>query len=141
MPVSTTVAPLGKYLCNIFSFCFLTKQAFIVKLLLDCNANPTIRDRFGRKPSGRRASIFVQGRIHRWSLLSFLEVCSSNSSIRSVLLKAEYKFDEQRQRAEQSDDSLEEERQEIVDSLSEDDHDADDDSEDLFSPIPQRRAR
>ena len=51
-----------------------------------------------------------------------------------MLLKAESKFFEKRQRAEQSDDSLEEELLDTVDSLSADE----DDSHDLFLPIPQR---
>jgi hypothetical protein len=75
--------------------------------------------------------------------LNFIsEVCVSNSFIRAVLLKAEVKFEEKRKRAEQSDDSLEEEHGESFDSLSDDDNnddDDDDDVKDLFNPIPQRQ--
>ncbi len=75
-------------------------------------------------------------------VLNFIsEVCVSNSFIRAVLLKAEVKFEEKRKRAEQSDDSLEEEHGESFDSLSDEDNndDDDDDIKDLFNPIPQRQ--
>lgn len=65
-------------------------------------------------------------------------MCLSNSFIRSLLLKAEAKFEEKRKRAEQSDDSLEEDHDETVDSLSDDDNN-DDDLQVLFSPIPQKK--
>ncbi|CAF2092420.1 unnamed protein product [Rotaria magnacalcarata] len=94
------------------------EHGVIVKLLLDARANPTICDRFGRKPS---------------------EVCLSTSFIRALLVKAEVKFEEKRKRAEQSDDSLEEEHEEAIDSLSDDDN-HDDDLQVLFKPIPQRRS-
>ncbi|CAF4265851.1 unnamed protein product, partial [Rotaria magnacalcarata] len=81
------------------------EHGVIVKLLLDARANPTICDRFGRKPS---------------------EVCLSTSFIRALLVKAEVKFEEKRKRAEQSDDSLEEEHEEAIDSLSDDDNHDDD---------------
>ncbi|CAF3727220.1 unnamed protein product [Adineta steineri] len=99
--------------------CAKHEQGLIVKLLIDARANPTIRDRFGRKPS---------------------EVCASNSFIRAVLLKAEIKFEEKRKRAEQSDDSLEEEHEETSESISDDDiHDDADGFQDLFNPIPQKK--
>ncbi|CAF0889180.1 unnamed protein product [Adineta steineri] len=101
--------------------CAKHEQGLIVKLLIDARANPTIRDRFGRKPS---------------------EVCASNSFIRAVLLKAEIKFEEKRKRAEQSDDSLEEEHEETSESISDDDiHDDADGFQDLFNPIPQKKQR
>jgi hypothetical protein len=71
------------------------------------------------------------------NLKPYLEVCISNSIIRTVLLKAENKFEEKRKRAEQSDDSLEEEFEETIDSLSDEDNN-DDDLQELFMPIPQR---
>lgn len=80
--------------------------------------------------------------------LDWIEVCISNGFIRSLLLK----FEEKLKRAEQSDDSLEEEREQTIDSLSDVDEDElvhdnnnnnnnndDDDLNILFSPIPQRR--
>lgn len=71
-----------------------------------------------------------------------LEVCIWNSFIRPVLLKSEIKFEEKRKRAEQSDDSLEEEHEQTFDSLSEDDEE--DEGDDallhvLFNPIPQKQ--
>lgn len=109
----------------------------IVKLLLDARANPTIRDRFGRKPSGK--SHFPEESFFN---LCSSEVCISNSFIRALLIKWEIKFEEKRKRAEQSDDSLEEEHERTFDSLSEDeDDDHDDDAlHVLFNPIPQKQS-
>jgi hypothetical protein len=92
----------------------------IIKLLINAHANPTICDRFGRKPSGWNYifhSIF-------FFLCLFVEVCMSNNLIRTILLKAEIKLEEKRQYVDQSDDSLDEE-------------DYQDDSQVLFMPIPQ----
>ena len=117
-------------------------QGLIVKFLLDARANPTIRDRFGRKPSGKKKQNKIDLIVFFFILL---EVCISNGFIRSLLLKYEIKFEEKLKRAEQSDDSLEEEREQTVDSLSDIDDDEfinKDDGHDLnilFSPIPQRQ--
>ncbi len=70
-------------------------------------------------------------------LCGYLGVCTTNSFIRAVLLKSEIKFEEKRKRAEQSDDSLEEENEQTLDSLSDDDEDL----EVLFHPIPQKQQR
>lgn len=69
-------------------------------------------------------------------------MCISNSFIRALLIKWEIKFEEKRKRAEQSDDSLEEEHERTFDSLSEDeDDDHDDDAlHVLFNPIPQKQS-
>jgi hypothetical protein len=66
-------------------------------------------------------------------------VCVSNSFIRAVLRKAEIKFEEKRKRAEQSDDSLEDEHEQTIDSLSDEDNNDDDDLQVLFNPIPQKQ--
>ncbi len=66
-------------------------------------------------------------------------MCTANSFIRAVLLKSEIKFEEKRKRAEQSDDSLEEENEQTLDSLSDDDEE--EDLEVLFHPIPQKQQR
>ncbi len=67
-------------------------------------------------------------------------MCTTNSFIRAVLLKSEIKFEEKRKRAEQSDDSLEEENEQTLDSLSDDDEEGED-LEVLFHPIPQKQQR
>ena len=74
-------------------------------------------------------------------IIRSLEVCSANSFIRAVLLKSEIKFEEKRKRAEQSDDSLEENHEQTLDSLSDDDDDDQDDLHVLFQPIPEKQQR
>ena len=74
--------------------------------------------------------------------LLFIEVCGLNSLIRSVLIKAEIKYEEKRKRAEQSDDSLEEDYEQTIDSLSDEDNNNNNEQDDLqilFNPIPQKQ--
>ena len=86
---------------------------------------------------------FISPGEHSFNVCSS-EVCISNSFIRALLVKSEIKFEEKRKRAEQSDDSLEEEHEQTFDSLSEDEDDDHDDDDDalhvLFNPIPQKQS-
>ena len=113
-----------------------------MKLLLGAHANPTICDRFGRRPRGEnKISCSCSSSFCNKCLLvhfCYLEVCPSKSLIRAALLKAEAKFEEKYKCAEQSDDSLEEEHSETIDSLS-DEENNEDDIQMLFNPIPQQQ--